>query len=213
MKEENKTVNVVFVLDRSGSMYPMKEQVIKGFNTVLRDHSDPEVKYTVCVFNDSINFTEVQSPADKVSPLDGSSYRPDGCTALNDAMGKTIKTMDKLLEKDDRVLFFVMTDGYENASTDYSDGDIRELVRSRTSKGWEFVFLGANIDVSEEAEKRGIKRSSEFLADDMGSAKCMMAMDTAVANMRSRGCLDAEDEDFDAELRKDVKERKRSRKA
>ena len=213
MKNEKKTVNVVFVLDRSGSMYPMKEQVIKGFNTVLRDHSDPEVIYTVCVFNDSITFAEVQTPADKVEPLDERSYRPDGCTALNDAMGKTIKTMDKLLDKDSRVLFFVMTDGYENASEHYSDGDVRELVKSRTSKGWEFVFLGANIDVSEEAEKRGIKRFSEFLADKVGSEVCMMAMNTAVSNMRECGSVDQGEVPFDAELQADVRSRKRSRKA
>ncbi|MBR4749426.1 MAG: VWA domain-containing protein [Abditibacteriota bacterium] len=200
-----KKLNVAFVIDRSGSMYPMKDEVIKGFNRVLEEHGDPEVLFTVCVFSDDISFPEVRTPADKVAPLDGKSYAPDGCTALNDAMGKTVTTLAKLTEEGEKVLFFVMTDGMENASTDYTTRDIRELVKKQTRKGWEFVFLGANISAEEEAEKRGISRSNNFVADDKGAKLVMCAMSEGVRRMRD----DEDLADFDAELKEDYDKRGR----
>ena len=200
MKEK---MNIAFVIDKSGSMYSMAPEVIKGFNRVLEEHKEPEMLYTVCVFNDHITFPEVRTPAPGVEPLTEKSYHPDCCTALNDAMGKTIKTMEGLVEKGEKVLFFVLTDGMENASTDYTTKDIKKLVEEKNKDGWEFIFMGANIDAAEEAAKRGVARSADFVADDRGADLAMCAMSEAGDLISNKKDQDG----FDAEVKKDYKKR------
>ena len=154
---KKKKVNVVFLLDRSGSMGRCVEDTIGGYNNYLKEQR--ETAYSVFVstilFDNNYEVLHDCVPIDKVNDITDKDYFVRGTTALYDAIGKTIEDLDKK-QLDNKILFVITTDGLENASIKYNKEQIKELIEGH--KNIEFIYIGANIDSYAEASKIGIKR-------------------------------------------------------
>lgn len=157
---------LVFILDRSGSMRGLENDTIGGFNGMIDRHrkEGEKIKVSTILFDDKVEIIRDRFPIEAIQPLTEKEYYVRGCTALLDAIGQTINKIDNvqkyLPEKDKagKVLFVITTDGLENSSEEYSYNDIRGMIGAKKECGWEFLFLGANIDARKEAEKIGIAR-------------------------------------------------------
>lgn len=158
---------LVFVLDRSGSMSGLEDDTIGGFNGMIKKQKSEghPVNVTTVLFDDEVEIIHDRFPVDTIVPLTKEEYYVRGCTALLDAVGIAIDKMEniqkRLMKKHraEKVIFVITTDGYENASKKYSYEQIRRKIEAKKECGWEFLFLGANIDAGEQAEKIGIKRN------------------------------------------------------
>ena len=157
---------LVFILDRSGSMGGLESDTIGGFNGMIdRQKKEGEkVNVTTILFDDKVEIIHDRFPIEVVQPLTDKEYYVRGCTALLDAVGQAINKIDNVQKhlpeehKAGKVLFVITTDGLENSSEEYSCNDIRRMIEAKKECGWEFLFLGANIDAGKEAEKIGIAR-------------------------------------------------------
>lgn len=175
---KNGLTELVFILDRSGSMSGLENDTIGGFNSVLEKQrgEEGECVVTTVLFDHYYELLHDRIDIRAVSPLTEKEYYVRGNTALLDAVGKTIEKIDTAQEntaedyRAEHVIFVIITDGYENASREYTYPKIRALIKAREAKGWQFMFLGANIDVAETAERIGIRKeySAEFIADKEG---------------------------------------------
>lgn len=161
---------IAFVLDRSGSMEVMKSEAIGGFNHFLSEQKkEPgQVRFTLVLFDHLFEVPIDHQPLECVPPLNGETFTPRGNTALLDAMGRTIDTIGQRLAKTpedqrpSKVIIACLTDGFENASKQYSNEQISAMIEhQRTKYSWEFVFLGATI------ESRQMARSWTIAADDI----------------------------------------------
>ena len=205
---ETKINELVFVLDRSGSMSGLESDTIGGFNSMLRKQKkiEGESYITTVLFDDRYELLHDHIGLDKVRELTEDDYYTRGCTALYDAVGKTIKKMDNIIRQQgaSRVMFVIITDGLENASIEYNNRQIRELIDRRTNEsGWEFVFLGANIDAETEAQKIGIRRerAARYHNDSKGVGRnfdsiAMMTVNFADSGRFDEEALEAVREDF-----------------
>ena len=183
---ENLT-ELVFILDRSGSMSGLESDTIGGFNSMLeKQQSEPEgsaLVSTILFDHESIVLHD-RVPLADVKPLTRKDYQVRGTTALLDAIGdavKHIKNVHKYAREEDRpqkTLFVITTDGMENASCKFSYADIKKLIEQQKELGWEFVFMGANIDAVEVAGHIGIdaRRAVNYHADEEGTAQVFGAM-------------------------------------
>ena len=201
-KAEAKTADqsiteLVFILDRSGSMSGLESDTIGGFNGVLAKQKEAEgtAYVSTILFDHEEKVLHDRVDIAKVEPITEKDYQPRGSTALLDALGNairhTIKVQGYLPEgyKADKVIFTVITDGYENASCKFSLEKVRKMVEEQTEKGWEFVYLGANLDAVGEAGQLGIAsdRAVTYLADSAGSAVAYDAIaDFTVETRRSK---------------------------
>lgn len=154
-KIENE-MDIVFLLDRSGSMGGMESDTIGGYNSYLNQQKDKNALVTTVLFDYQYELLTNRAKIQDVSDLTSSEYYVRGCTALLDAIAKTIKLMDKAKSK--KCIFVITTDGYENASKEYNKAQIKELIEGH--KDWEFMYIGANIDSYSEASALGIKASN-----------------------------------------------------
>ena len=142
---------VVFILDRSGSMGGLESDTIGGFNGMIgRQKKEGEkVNVTTILFDDEVEIIHDRFPIDAVQPLTDKEYYVRGCTALLDAVGRAINKIDNvqkhLLEEHraGKVLFVITTDGLENSSTEFNYNDIKRMIEAKKECGWEFLFLGA----------------------------------------------------------------------
>ena len=182
---------LVFILDRSGSMAGLENDTIGGFNGMLaRQKGEEGEAYVSTVLFD--NHTEVihdRVDLQKVQPLTRRDYYVRGCTALLDAVGRSIRhiaNIHKYAREEDRpekTIFVITTDGMENASREYTYARVRRMIEHEKEKhGWEFLFLGANIDAAREAARFGISedRAANYHADRQGTAVIYEAMSGAV---------------------------------
>ena len=193
-KKSKDITELVFILDRSGSMSGLESDTIGGFNGVLARQKEVEgtayvstilFDHEEIVLHDRVDIAQVE-------PLTEKDYQPRGSTALLDALGgaikHTVKVQGYLPEeyKARKVIFTIITDGYENASRKYSVEKVRKMVEEQTEKGWEFVYLGANLDAVSEAGRLGIAqdRAVTYLADSEGSAVAYEAMADFAAEAR-----------------------------
>lgn len=146
-------LEIVAVLDRSGSMVGKENDVIGGFNSFLAEQQKlkSKAKLTLVLFDDIYEVVHDSVPLEKVEPLTSSVYYTRGCTALLDAVGKALSGRSK------KGIAFVFTDGHENASCEYSKDKIKKLVAKREKKGWEVHFIGADIDSFHDAGQLGIR--------------------------------------------------------
>ena len=204
---------IVFILDRSGSMAGLEEDTIGGFNGMLaRQKGEEGEAYVSTVLFD--NHTEVihdRVDLQKVQPLTRRDYYVRGCTALLDAVGKSIRhiaNIHKYAREEDRpekTIFVITTDGMENASREYTYARVRRMIEHEKEKhGWEFLFLGANIDAAREAARFGIPedRAANYHAARQGTAVIYEAMSGAVSSVRASRPMDADwkrriDEDYE----------------
>ena len=164
--KENMT-ELVFILDRSGSMSGLEDDTIGGFNGMLKKQKaeNEDINVTTVLFDDKIDIIHDRFPIGIVEPLTGKDYFVRGCTALLDAVGMAVRKVENVQEhlpedhKAEKIIFVITTDGHENSSKEYSYGQIKKMIEAKKELGWEFLFLGANIDAVGEAEKMGISRN------------------------------------------------------
>ena len=192
---------LVMILDRSGSMRGLEPDTIGGFNSMIEKQRDEEgdVFVSTVLFD---NYSEVihdRVPIDRIEPLTDREYYVRGCTALLDAVGgaiRHIKTVHRYAREEDRpakTIFVITTDGMENASRHYSYSRVKSMVeQQKESEGWEFIFLGANIDAIEVAGRFGIgaDRSAKFRNDGRGIELNYEVLGDTVRRMRKRETVD-----------------------
>ena len=211
MMKKNLT-ELVFILDRSGSMAGLEDDTIGGFNAMLeKQKAEPGEAYVSTVLFD--NRSEVvhdRLPLERVPALTRKEYYVRGCTALLDAVGGAIQhigNIHKYAREEDRpqrTLFIITTDGMENASRRYDYPRVREMIERQKEKyGWEFLFLGSNIDAAKEAARFGIsaERAANYHADHQGTGLVYEAVNAAVCAVRASKPLENNwrasiDEDF-----------------
>ena len=213
---KNNITELVFILDRSGSMSGFESDTIGGFNSILEKQKREEGKcYVSTVLFDS-NYELLHDRVDisEMKPMTEEDYRVGGCTALIDAMGRTIRHIAKIHryarpeDVPEKTLFVITTDGYENASRSYSADEIRRMVEHEKEKyGWEFLFLGADIDAIETAGRLGIdqSRAANYRKDSVGNACMYDSVNEAISMARACAPLDAS---WKAKVDKDYKKRK-----
>lgn len=186
---------IVFILDASGSMSGLESDTVGGFNGMIeRNREEPgEAVVSTVIFNDKSRVLHDRIDIRKVPRLTRRQYRCSGCTALLDAVGGAIKHVDVVQGvlpdgyKADKVLFVITTDGMENASRRFSYAQIKNMIERRRKQGWEFLFIGANIDAAAEAGNLGISRecAANYVADGRGTEVLYSAMASAVASARA----------------------------
>lgn len=188
-----KDVELVFILDRSGSMGGLESDTIGGYNSMLskqKKEKTGKVSVTTVLFDDQYELLYNQVPIEKVSPMTEEEYYVRGSTALLDAIGKTVmqvKANQDKKEIKDKVLFVIITDGMENASREYRVEQVKKLIEERKEKdNWEFLFLGANIDAIGAAKDIGIdsSRAVRFKSDKKGTAKNYEVLNEAIKEIR-----------------------------
>ena len=208
-----KDVELVFILDRSGSMGGLESDTIGGYNSMLskqKKEKTGKVSVTTVLFDDQYELLYNQVPIEKVSPMTEEEYYVRGSTALLDAIGKTVmqvKANQDKKEIKDKVLFVIITDGMENASREYRADQIKKLIEERKEKdNWEFLFLGANIDAIGAAKDLGIdsSRAVRFKSDKKGTAKNYEVLNEAIKEIRGGYQLN---DSWKNEIEEDVKNR------
>lgn len=212
-KKKFDSTEVVFILDRSGSMGGLEKETIKGFNSLLKKQKEDggEVLWSTILFNDEYEVLHDRIPIEKMKRISEREYFVKGCTALLDAVGRTIVHIRDLHKKEGdkapvKTLFVITTDGMENASHEYTYRGIKQMIKRQQEKSdWEFIFLGANIDAVGEAAKIGIRssRAARFINDEKGIQKNYFTLTSAITLYRYPGrrleesALDDIKEDFD----------------
>jgi len=193
---------LVFILDRSGSMQGLESDTIGGFNSMLeKQKKEPgEAFVSTVLFDDRVEVLHDRVRVSDVNPMTGEDYYVRGCTALLDAVGGAIRhigNIHKYARPEDipeHTLFVITTDGMENASRRYTLSQIKEMVRQQRQKyGWEFLFLGANIDAIEAAGHMGIapSRAVNYRCDGEGTRLNFDVVGQAVASVRASEPLSA----------------------
>ena len=196
--------DITVILDRSGSMEAIQSDVIGGFNQFLRDqqHQPNECWLTLVQFDDHYETVYAHSRIDQAPALTQATYQPRGTTALLDAIGRTIDATGRRLsalpesDRPDRVLLVIITDGLENASTDYSRAQIFQMISTqRDVYNWSFLFLAANQDAIAEGAKVGIgaQQAMNFDASVAGVRLASVAMSRAVSSFRATGSAELTD--------------------
>lgn len=188
---------LVFIVDKSGSMHGMEVDTIGGLNATLEKNRELPGKALVSLvlFDNTSEVALNRKSLENVRPLTTSDYHVGGCTALLDAVGDAIqyhKKVQKLLPKHhqaNHIIFVIITDGMENASTHTTYAKVKKLIQKQSDKGWEFLFLGANIDAAAEASRLGIQegRASQYKCDSIGNRAAYQAIARAQCETRVMG--------------------------
>lgn len=210
----NKT-EVVFILDRSGSMSGLEQDTIGGFNSMMEKQKKEsgDVLVSTVLFDNRSDVIHDRVNLEDIPKLTEDDYYVHGCTALLDAVGGAIHHIGNVhkyaREEDvpDKTLFIITTDGMENASRYYSYDRVKHMIERQQEKyGWEFIFLGANIDAAKEAGRIGIKRSraANYCCDSAGTSLNFDSLSMALSDVR---CCEEINDNWKAEIDKDFKKR------
>ena len=186
---------VVFILDRSGSMSGLESDTIGGFNSMItkQKKEEGEAYITTVLFDDKIETLHDRIEIGRVEPMNDSQYFTRGCTALLDAIGKTVNHISDIHryareeDRPEKTIFIITTDGLENSSREFTYDKIKKLLTQKQEKdGWEFLFLGANIDAIEVAGKMGISRDDacDYVCDEAGTALNFNVMSNVIGSVR-----------------------------
>ena len=206
---------LVLIVDKSGSMCGMEDDTIGGINALLAKHRESGVPtlVTVVLFDHHVRVLANRRSIDQVPQLTADSYEPGGCTALLDAVGKAIHhigNVHKYARKEDvpqKTLFVITTDGMENASREYDAEKVRRMIKGQKEKyGWEFLFLGANMDAVDTAARYGIERDRavRYHSDAQGTSVNFQAVNQAIHAVRCDEPLTA---DWKKKIEADYQER------
>lgn len=180
---------LVFILDRSGSMFNLVSDTIGGFNSMIESQKkEPGEAYvTTVLFDDYYELLHDHINLREIHPITDEEYYVRGCTALLDAIGKTINSIGARLndtpedERPDKVIFVIMTDGYENKSKEFTKSQVKEMVEHQQNKySWTFMFLGSDIDAVAEAKSLGI--NSDFARSHTHTSVGTQSVYNAVSN-------------------------------
>ena len=205
---------LVFILDRSGSMAGLEADTIGGFNSMVeKQRKEPgEALISTVLFDTNTEVVHDRVPLEKVPKLDETTYYVRGCTALLDAVGGAVHHIGNVHkyarpeDRPERTLFVITTDGMENASRRYRYDQVEAMIRRQKEKyGWEFLFLGANIDAAKEAGRFGIapEMAVDYLSDSEGTALNYRSIERVVSAVRSGKRLSADwREDIDRDYRR-----------
>jgi uncharacterized protein YegL len=208
---------LVFILDKSGSMAGLESDTIGGYNSMLMKQKavEGECYMTTVLFDNSYELLHDRIDIKAVSPITEKEYSVGGSTALFDAIGRTIHKIGSAQKhtaedyRAEKVMFVIMTDGEENSSREYSAQKVKKQIELQKEKyGWEFIFLGANIDAVETAARFGISadRAQNYHADSEGVELNFRVMSEAVATFRECSAMP---EGWNEEIQKDYKKRGR----
>ncbi len=214
MRQER--VELIFILDRSGSMQGLEKDTAGGFNNMIRKQKAIEgtVEVTTVLFNHDVETINEKVDIGSIERLDEKMVDAYGATALYDAVGSTIKKVIRRLrrtpleDQPTKVMVIIITDGMENASKTFRHADVKEMIRvQRIQHDWEFVFLGANIDAVQTASDLGIRRdrASNFNADLEGVGLNYEVISATISHYRENGYVD---DHWDDEIKKDHDSRK-----
>lgn len=214
MKKE--LTELVYILDKSGSMGGLESDTIGGYNSMLEKQKavKGECRITTVLFDNNYEILHDRIDIGAVSPMTDKEYQVAGSTALLDAIGRTINKIVNVQKntaddyRAERVMFVIITDGYENSSREYTAEKVKEMIDKQKDKySWEFIFLGANIDAVQTAGHFGISpdRAIDYIADSQGTELNYAVLASTIAKYRTSGVV--READFD-EIRQDVKERK-----
>ena len=214
---KNNITELVFILDRSGSMHGLEADTIGGFNSMLAKQKEESGKAYVStvLFDGETKVVHDRVDIAEVKPMTDKDYTVGGCTALMDALGGAIKHTEfihKYIRPEDvpeNTLFVIITDGMENASQKFTADEVKKAVtRKKEENGWEFIFLGANIDAVETASRYGISkdRAVDYHCDSKGTQVNFEAVSNAVSQMRCRSSVAS---DWAAPIQSDFKRRKK----
>lgn len=196
---------IAYLLDRSGSMEPLREAAVTAFNDFLRVQLDVpgDARLTLVQFDDAYEVPVAALPVQEVPQLTAATYEPRGSTALLDAIGRTILDFDRRLagvaaaDQPGKVIFAIFTDGFENASREFTAGRIGDLIREhREAKGWEFLFLAANQDAIATAAALHMDKSLsggvDFCRSGVAATGVVMARKVRALRMKKSGTMDAQ---------------------
>lgn len=210
---KNRT-ELVFILDKSGSMSGLEQDTIGGYNSMLEKQKalEGQVLVTTVLFNHGYQLLQDRVDLRGVSPITEQDYMVGGSTALLDAIGITINKIANAHKgtsseyRPDKVLFVITTDGIENSSREYSCAKIKKMVEEHKSKGWEFIFLGANIDAIDVAERFGIDadRAQNYHDDSQGTRLNFEVAARTIASYHETGVLH---DNWSAEIEEDYRRR------
>ncbi|MCR4936906.1 MAG: hypothetical protein K5987_01935 [Lachnospiraceae bacterium] len=214
---------IVFILDRSGSMSGLEADTIGGYNSMLNKQKkeEGEAVISTILFDDRVEILHDRADIEKAELMTDKEYYVRGCTALLDAVGGAIHHISNVQkempdeEKPEKTLFIITTDGMENASRKYSYNKVKKMVEKKKNKNhWEFVFLGANIDAVEVAGRFGVaaNRAVRYECDGIGTELNFNVMSRLVSLARSSATAEEMEDEFDNDdtldtIRKDYKKR------
>lgn len=187
---------LVFILDRSGSMQSLASDTIGGFNSMIETQKkEPGEAYvTTVLFDHDYELLHDHINIEDINPITSNEYYARGSTGLLDAVGRTINAIGNRLsatpedERPDKVIFVINTDGYENCSREFTKKQIKEMIEHQQNKySWVFMFLGANIDAASEAGGLGIasSRSHNYAYTSGGISSAYSSVDAALCSIRS----------------------------
>lgn len=189
-------LELVFILDKSGSMHGLEKDTVGGFNSVIDEQKklDGEVLVTTVLFSNSSERVHDRVGIGKIAPMTEEDYRVGGCTALLDAVGETVEHIEKIHKyiRDEDVpestMFVITTDGLENASRKYSGKQIKKMIEKKKEEGWKFIFLASNIDVAETADNLGVGAANavEFEPTADGSRKLFACACKKISDVRAK---------------------------
>ena len=208
-------VDLVFIVDKSGSMMGKEEDTIGGINSILHAHKEKnkgKEYVTLVLFDNNYEVLYDRKILTQTEDITDSEYQIGGTTALLDAMGKTITNLDKAQKnkdtKADKVVVVIITDGHENSSKEYNLDQLKKSIEKHTADGWEFIYLGADLESMDEAGDIGIgyARSASYVDDPQGRKIMYAAVATATADFL---CCESESlsDDWKDEIDKDFKKR------
>lgn len=193
-KLNNNITEIVFILDRSGSMSGLEKDTIGGFNAMIEKQKkqDGKAYVSTVLFDHESVVLHDRLPLEQIKPMTEDNYTVRGCTALLDAIGGAVKHIGNIHryarpeDVPEHTMFVITTDGLENASRIYNSRDIKRLIESKKEEGWEFLFIGANIDAIETANDYGISadRAVNYNADSQGTGVVFEAVSETVAKFR-----------------------------
>jgi len=209
---------LVFILDRSGSMGGLESDTIGGFNSMLMKQKKEQGKcrITTVLFDNEYEILHDRIDINAIGPITDKEYYVRGSTALLDAIGRTVNKIDSVQKntseeyRAEKVLFIITTDGMENASREFGYKKIKSMIEKQKSKHcWEFIFLGANIDAVEVANQFGISRNrtQNFHNDSAGIALNYSVLSETVASYRAAPCGTSIHDSWGDDIQADYKKR------
>lgn len=211
---KNNLTELVFILDRSGSMSGLESDTIGGFNALIEKQrkTDGECLVTTVLFDHEQSTLHDRVPLTDIHKLTDSDYTVRGCTALIDAIGSTVRHIEEVhryIRAEDvpeHTMFVIITDGLENASKRYTSDEVKRVIEQKKELGWEFLFIGANIDAVETAAHFGIDRDRavDYHADSRGTHVLYECVADAVSAVRRSAPLRA---DWCEEIQEDYNSR------
>lgn len=213
---KNNITELVFILDRSGSMAGLESDTIGGFNSMIERQKEVEgeVYVSTILFNNKSLIIHDRVKLHEIGPMTRKDYLPQGCTALFDSVGGAIKHIEnihKYIRPEDvseHTMFVITTDGLENASHEYTGDEIRKLIENKKEKNsWEFIFLGANIDAEGMAEEIGIgaERAVRYRCDSAGTELNYDVICETISDLRTQKHIRS---DWKQKIDEDYKNRK-----